>query len=66
MTKDILIGCDVGTSGTKAVAVTPDGTVLASAHCAHAILAPQPNWGEQWPQVWLDAMTQTVAEVAAR
>jgi len=66
MTKDILIGCDVGTSGTKAVAVTPDGTVLASAHCAHAILAPQPNWGEQWPQVWLDAMTQTVAEVAAK
>ncbi len=66
MLKDILIGCDVGTSGTKAVAVTPDGTVLASAHRAHAILAPHPNWGEQWPQVWLDAMTQTVAEVAAK
>lgn len=66
MTKDILIGCDVGTSGTKAVAVTPDGRVLASAHRAHGILAPHPNWGEQWPQVWLDALTQTVAEVAAQ
>ncbi len=66
MTKDILIGCDVGTSGTKAVAVTPDGRVLAGAHRAHTIMAPHPNWGEQWPQVWLDAMAQTVAEVAAQ
>lgn len=64
MLKDILIGCDVGTSGTKAVAVTPDGKVLASAHCAHAIMAPHPNWGEQWPQVWLDAMVETVAAVS--
>ena len=66
MLKDILIGCDVGTSGTKAVAVTPDGKVLASAHCAHAILAPHPNWGEQWPQVWLDALVETVSAVAAQ
>ncbi len=66
MIKDILIGCDVGTSGTKAVAVTPDGRVLASAHRPHGIIAHHPNWGEQWPQVWLDAMTQTVAEVASQ
>ncbi len=66
MLKDILIGCDVGTSGTKAVAVTPDGKVLASAHCAHAIIAPHPNWGEQWPQVWLDALVETVSGVTSQ
>ncbi len=64
MDKDILIGCDVGTSGTKAVAITPDGKVLASAHRAYTIMTPHPNWGEQWPQVWLGAMTDTIADVA--
>lgn len=66
MGRDILIGCDVGTSGTKAVAVTPDGKVLASAHFAHDIISLHPNWGEQWPGVWLNALVETVGKVAAQ
>lgn len=66
MKKDILIGCDIGTSGTKAVAMTADGRILASAHAGYGIITPHPQWAEQWPMVWLDAAVKTISEVTAQ
>lgn len=66
MEKDILIGCDVGTSGTKAVAVTKDGEIIATSHKGYGIISLHPQWAEQWPDVWLDAATETIAEVISK
>ncbi len=56
----VLIGVDVGTQGTKAVAVTPEGTLLGSASCEYGVLHPRPMWAEQWPDVWVNAVYQAV------
>ncbi|MDP9283656.1 MAG: FGGY family carbohydrate kinase, partial [Actinomycetota bacterium] len=47
-----LIGLDVGTTGVKAVAISPDGRVLASASEGYALSTPQPGWSEQDPEDW--------------
>lgn len=60
-----LIGIDVGTSGTRALAVTADGRLVAEATRAHALLTPRPGWTEQDPGEWWDACRGAVAEVAA-
>ena len=48
----MLVGLDVGTTGVKAVAVSPDGRVLASASEEYALSTPQPGWAEQDPEDW--------------
>ncbi len=57
-----LIGVDIGTQGTKAVAVRPDGTLLGSASREYGVLHPRPMWAEQWPDVWFEAVCQAVRE----
>src|SRR5882672_6570562 len=52
MTQDVLVGLDVGTTGVKAVAVSPDGRILASASEEYALSTPQPGWAEQDPEDW--------------
>ena len=59
-----VIGVDIGTQSTKAVLVAADGTILAQASRAYAPDTPRPNWAEQWPDVWLDAVEQCIAELA--
>jgi len=49
---DALIGLDVGTSGVKAIALSPDGELLASAEESYPLSTPQPNWSEQDPEDW--------------
>jgi len=52
---DHLIGLDVGTSGVKAVAISHDGRVLASAEEGYALSTPRPGWAEQDPEDWWNA-----------
>jgi xylulokinase len=49
---DALIGLDVGTSGVKAIALSPDGELLASAEESYPLSTPQPGWAEQDPEDW--------------
>jgi glycerol kinase len=49
---DTLVGLDVGTTGVKALAVTPEGAVLASAEEGYPLSTPQPGWAEQDPEDW--------------
>ena len=49
---DSLIGLDVGTSGVKAVAISPDGHVLATAEEGYELRTPHPGWAEQHPEDW--------------
>ncbi len=65
MTGPYVIGCDVGSQGTRAVAYAVDGTLIASAVEAYDVSFPRPGWAEQDPRLWTDAVRSTVARVAA-
>jgi len=60
-----LIGLDVGTTGVKALALSPDGEVLATAAHAYPLSTPHPGWAEQDPEDWWRASEAALAEVAA-
>jgi xylulokinase len=44
---DLVIGLDIGTSSTKAVAVDAGGTVVAAVSGPHGTSQPRPGWFEQ-------------------
>jgi xylulokinase len=43
---ELLLGIDIGTASSKAVLVTLDGRIIASASVAHAMSLPRPGWAE--------------------
>ena len=50
-----LVGIDVGTSGVKAIALSPTGEILARAEREYPLSTPQPGWAEQDPEAWWQA-----------
>lgn len=51
-----LLGIDVGTTGTRAVIIRPDGHVVSSATAPHQPMRmPRPGWAEQDPEDWWQA-----------
>lgn len=56
-----VIGVDIGTQSTKAVLVDSAGTVLFQRSQSYRPDTPRPLWAEQWPQVWVDAVTEASA-----
>ena len=52
----LLLGIDIGTSGTKTLVCNDSGDVLATAMAEHAISSPKPGWSEQDPQDWWQAV----------
>jgi xylulokinase len=47
-----LVGLDVGTTGVKALAISLDGDVIASAEESYPLSTPRPGWSEQDPADW--------------
>ena len=60
---EYVLGVDVGTTGTKAILVTPGGTVVASATEEYALHTPHPGWAEQDPQDWWWATVAAIRRV---
>ncbi|MCC6797089.1 MAG: xylulokinase [Candidatus Hydrogenedentes bacterium] len=60
----IVIGVDVGTSGTKAVAINERGTLIASALVEYPLLTPKPGWAEQDPAEWKSAALSALKQLA--
>jgi xylulokinase len=60
-----LVGLDVGTTGVKALALSPEGDVLATATRGYELSTPRPGWAEQDPGDWLRAARSALDEVAA-
>lgn len=62
----VYLGIDVGTSGTKTLAIREDGTILASATVEYPLSTPKPGWSEQDPEHWWQASIQSVQQVLAK
>ena len=63
---ELVVGLDVGTSSTKAVAVTPDGTIVATRIVAHSLDQPKPGWFEQDAEtIWRDESFGVLRELTA-
>jgi xylulokinase len=58
-----LIGLDVGTSGVKAIALSPDGELLATAEEGYPLSTPRPGWAEQDPGDWRRAAEACLARL---
>ncbi|WP_148592700.1 xylulokinase [Aquisphaera giovannonii] len=61
----VTIGIDVGTSGTKTIAIDETGAILASASAEYPCSYPKPGWSEQAPSLWWDATVETLKKVLA-
>jgi xylulokinase len=64
-TGDVVIGCDVGTSSSKAVALDRAGDVVARASMDQVLHHPNPGWAEQDATTWIASLTTTIRQVAA-
>ncbi|MGK6351535.1 gluconokinase [Parapedobacter sp. DT-150] len=58
-----IIGVDIGTSGTKAVAFRVTGEVVAEHQVTYSILNPQPGYVEQDPEILFAAAVESIAQV---
>jgi xylulokinase len=62
----IVLGVDVGTSGTKAIAMDETGALRASALVEYPLHSPKPGWAEQDPADWKAAAFEALAQLAAQ
>lgn len=58
-----IVGLDVGTTAVKAIAIAPDGTVLARAEAGYPLSMPRPGWAEQDPELWWEAAAHAQAQL---
>ncbi|WRS28156.1 xylulokinase [Oscillospiraceae bacterium MB08-C2-2] len=58
-----LLGIDLGTSGTKTVLFSQEGTVMASAAEEYPLYQPHNGWAEQEPVDWWRAAMNTIGAV---
>src|SRR5262249_20279764 len=62
----VTLGIDIGTSGTKTLAIDERGTILASASSEYPCDHPRPGWSQQDPGLWWAATVATVRDGAAK
>ncbi len=59
----VFLGIDVGTSGTKTLAIDAKGKILAQAMATYPCHHPKPLWSEQDPDQWWQAAVKSVRAV---
>jgi xylulokinase len=57
---EYVIGCDVGSQGTKAILLSTGGEFVGEAYEGYTIDYPHPLWAEQPVERWLNALTLAV------
>src|SRR5437764_159117 len=62
----VYLGIDVGTSGTKTLAIDEKGKILAEASQGYPCYYPQPLWTEQDPEDWWQATVATIQKVVKK
>lgn len=59
------LGIDLGTSSVKTLLLDEQHKVVAMAEAALDISRPHPQWSEQHPQAWWDALGSTMSQLKA-
>ena len=57
---EYLIGLDIGTSSTKAIAFNLKGNVISKCNIGYPILNPKPSWSEQCPEEMFEAVINSI------
>lgn len=65
MEKNLLLGIDVGTTGTKSILFREDGTILGRSYRGYGLRHPGPGRSEQAAEDWWQAICETVRELCA-
>jgi xylulokinase len=60
------LGIDIGTSGTKTLAINERGTILGSVTETYPCYFPKPLWSEQDPDDWWQATIRSVRKTMAK
>lgn len=63
---DIVIGLDLGTGGTRAIAVNLQGQPIAQTTRSYPLSTPQPGWSEQNPSDWVEGSLNALFDLAPR
>src|SRR5687767_4209749 len=58
-----ILGIDIGTSGTKAIAFSHDGEIIGNAYRSYEPLETVPGYHELDPVIIFEAFLETVSEV---
>ena len=61
----MFLGIDIGTSGVKAVLMSPTGEIVETSHAPLSVSRPHPGWSEQDPAAWWKATQDAVAKLTA-
>lgn len=61
--REYLIGVDAGTTGLKSLAFDLSGNLIAKAYREYSLHHPRPDWAEQDPNEWWDALVETLREL---
>jgi len=61
----VFLGVDIGTSGTKTLAIDEKGKILAEAAESYPCYYPATQWSEQDPEDWWKATRTTIQAVVA-
>jgi xylulokinase len=62
----VFLGIDIGTSGTKTLAINESGDILGEASASYSLQTPKPLWTEQNPDDWWQATVKTIREVVKK
>ena len=60
---EYLIGLDIGTSSTKAIAFDLKGNVISKCNIGYPILSPKASWSEQCPEEMFEAVINSIKYV---
>lgn len=63
MLKQLFLGIDTSTTGSKALLVDESGAVVGTASSPHTLSTPKPLWSEQDPQEWWEAVSTSIRSV---
>jgi xylulokinase len=62
---DVLLGVDVGSSGSKAVAIHSSGRIIATGSKGYPTTYPKTGWAEQDPEVWYQSACSAIRSCLA-
>jgi len=60
------IGLDIGTTGAKALLISEQGSIIATATIEYPLYTPFPLWSEQEPEDWWQASLQVLQQIIDR